>query len=323
MKRIVKSAMILIMTLVFLVGCTMKENIVFKISSDKKMTVKLIVAMDDEMIDAMINMGEDSSAFSEEPTKKEQKKHTDEERWKYLNEGDNKMSEPPEGFKSEKYEKDGFKGYVYSKEVGTIDDVSKESASERYNLLDSSKDEKEDDNDESSDVDMESLLKETLFIKKGNKYSSNMTLKSEQSASTADYEKYGASFDMKFVLELPNKPISNNATSVSEDGKTLSWDLLKNGDIDVEFELGGSNILLYVGIGAVALIVICGIVFALKKKGKGNAEQVQSAEVQLGGTPVSETPVNTAPSVNEVPTNNITPNVEETTTSETQGPTNM
>ena len=304
MKRIIKSTLIIIMTLVFLVGCTMKENIVFQISSNKKMTVKLIVAMDDEMIDAMIDMKNGDSSIMSGDKPKKAKEHTDEERWNYLNDGDSQLSDAPEGFKSEKYEKDGFKGYVYSKEVGTIDDVSKESATERYNLLssdkeDAKKDDKKED-DSSSDVDMNSLLKETLFIKKGNKYTSNMTLKSEDSADMSSYEQYGASFDLKFVIELPNKPISNNATEVSKDGKTLSWDLLKGGDINVEFSLGGSNILLYVGIGIGALVVLFIILRAVKKAGKKEAEPFPENPMNsIQGGPIPENPIAEEPKSEE------------------------
>jgi len=278
MKRVLRSIVLLSMTLIFLVGCTMKENIVFKVDSDKKMTVKLIVAMDDEMIDTMITMSEDSN-FDYENEKIPE--HSDKERWEYLEKDDDSLKEPPEGFKSEKYDKDGFKGYVYSKEVGTIDDVTKESAKERYNILgDESSDDKEDKDDEDSEgssgnVDVETLLKETLFTKKGNVYKSNMTIKSEDSSSYDQYKSAGAALDLKFVLELPNKPISNNATEVSKDGKTLTWDLTKNSDIDVEFKLG-NNTLLYVGIGA-GVLVVAGILAGVltKKKGDGTDSKAE------------------------------------------------
>ncbi|MDC7279685.1 hypothetical protein NXH64_09245 [Butyrivibrio fibrisolvens] len=36
---------------------------------------------------------------------------------------------------------------------------------------------------------------------------------------------------MKVVISLPIKPSANNATSVSDDGKTLTWDLLSESNI--------------------------------------------------------------------------------------------
>ena len=35
-----------------------------------------------------------------------------------------------------------------------------------------------------------------------------------------EYQSY---FDLEYKVTLPEKPISSNATSVSEDGKTLTW----------------------------------------------------------------------------------------------------
>jgi len=37
-----------------------------------------------------------------------------------------------------------------------------------------------------------------------------------------------ASITYNYEITLPTKPISNNATKVSNDGKTLTWDLKAN-----------------------------------------------------------------------------------------------
>lgn len=81
---------------------------------------------------------------------------------------------------------------------------------------------------------------EKLFIK-----TSNNTYKSK---FTLDYnneemdEISSVNIDLKDILRftyeinLPNKNISNNATKVTNDGKTLTWDLNVNTKNDIEFE---------------------------------------------------------------------------------------
>lgn len=86
---------------------------------------------------------------------------------------------------------------------------------------------------------------------------------------------FGAS--MKFRITLPVKPISHNAMSVSEDGKTLEWDLMsmQKGDrAHVEFKAGG-GFLMYALIGA-AVLAVLGVIFAVvgKKKNVAVPQQI-------------------------------------------------
>ena len=52
MKRKVKSLILLLVAVVLLAGCTMKENLNMKIASNKDVKVSIIIAMDDEMIES-------------------------------------------------------------------------------------------------------------------------------------------------------------------------------------------------------------------------------------------------------------------------------
>ena len=51
-----------------------------------------------------------------------------------------------------------------------------------------------------------------------------------------EYQSY---FDLEYKVTLPEKPISSNATSVSEDGKTLTWKMTyrKKNSVQYEFKL--------------------------------------------------------------------------------------
>ena len=216
MKKQIKKILVLLLLVVLVAGCSFKTDVTMKIDSNKDVEVSILYIMDDEMIDSMISLSDESKKDN----------ITDADRWKYL-EGDSGM-DMPEGYKTEKYDKDGFKGYKATKKAGTLDDISVASSSARVNIF-----------NEDSDADM---FKGELFIKDGNKYKSNMTVDLGDSAADMEsYESYGAAFEFNLVIELPVKPTSNNATSVSKDGKTLTYNLLKTKDVEFEFELDGKE----------------------------------------------------------------------------------
>ena len=75
----------------------------------------------------------------------------------------------------------------------------------------------------------------------------------------------GGSFVVR--MTLPDKPVSHNATSVSEDGKTLEWDVLSmdvTQPIHVEFKT--SNPALIIGIAAAVAVVIALLFVAAKSR---------------------------------------------------------
>ena len=86
----------------------------------------------------------------------------------------------------------------------------------------------------------------------------------------------GLAGEMEFTYKvvLPVKAGNNNATKVSEDGKTLTWNLATDKASQIEFTfslLNLTNVLIVVG---VALLVVIGIVVALvvMKKKKASAD---------------------------------------------------
>ncbi len=81
----------------------------------------------------------------------------------------------------------------------------------------------------------------------------------------------------ELVLILPVKPISHNASYVSEDGKTLTWNLLTMGSkssLHVEYDMNSFVILwliriaIIIAIVAVSAVLIIVIIKLLKKRGK-------------------------------------------------------
>ena len=272
MKKIRQILMLALVPLL-VAGCSMKVDYGFVISPDKDVTVSITYAYDKEFVDGMIstqNMGEETT---------EEVEITDEQRWEYVEKSikEDSSSSLEEGATKKKYNKDGWYGYIYTKKAGTIDNLTKDKADEKNNIF---------GND---------FLTNPAFIKKGDKYISNMTIKNKEGSmdSINQAKNYGAVFDLTMTIELPTKAISNNADKVSADGKTLTWNLTEEKDIDFEFEFKKDKketsstddkenlpLALIIGIAAgvsillllALVIVIIVIVVVLKKKKTNKTE---------------------------------------------------
>ena len=160
-----------------------------------------------------------------------------------------------EGWTYTAYNQDGYTGYVVSKEDIDIDKLASEMNS-----------------GESDDYDINA--DSFIITKDGSRYNLNWAIgDSEDSADMDSYASYISSNDgyVRVVMTFPQKPISHNATSVSDDGKTLTWDLVTcKDDINVEFKLGGFNplwiILILVFVAVLAGVLVLVIVLGKKKK---------------------------------------------------------
>jgi len=264
MKKGFKSLLFILFFTILLTGCSMKSDIGLEITKDKKVISTAIIAYDDEMIDALISM--DAEDYESE------KEYTDEERWAFIDEQLKEDSEK-EDVKYEKYEENGYKGYKVSSEEIDLDKISAASASEKYDIYGE-----------------EEVEESILFIKDGNTYKSNMEAKVEEDEDLESLEEYSdqmSSLEMNFTITLPVKPLSNNADSVSSDGKTLTWDLstFENKTIDFEFELeeekeeteeesekSEKNMPLIIGLIVIIVIVLIILASILLKKNKKPSE---------------------------------------------------
>ena len=146
------------------------------------------------------------------------------------------------------------------------------------------------------------------FTKKGSTYILDIPLfdsdtDSESMEALSMLKMVGGSFKLR--LTLPNKPVSHNATNVSEDGKTLEWDLLSmtpGQTVHVEFKMGG-GFLKYVAIMTVILLVVVAALFLLsKKKQPATTPVVVAPEQPVAPTTVTPEPVAQEPATQEMPT---------------------
>lgn len=88
-----------------------------------------------------------------------------------------------------------------------------------------------------------------------------------------DFKNLTSEMEFSYVVNLPEKALTNNATNVSNDGKTLTWSLMQSQISNIEFSFELKNMtnyyILYGAIAAAVIIVIIIIILLIKKGKKG------------------------------------------------------
>jgi len=99
--------------------------------------------------------------------------------------------------------------------------------------------------------------------------------------------------EFTYVVNLPAKSLSNNATKVENDGKTLRWELSTEADSDIKFSFELYNILNIALVCGGALLVIIVVVVLLvvkgKKKKEGDFTPTVVNDTTDGGAPITGT----------------------------------
>ena len=281
MKKYLKVITLCLMAVLLLSGCTMKAEYGIVVEKNKNVKFEIISAQDDELLDSLMNMAssDESESESDETESDEsdsnEKTYTDAERWAYL-ESQREKDDDKDKYKDytiTKYEKDGYKGYVYTRTLGKIDDLISEDGTK---------------------VELDETNTSKFFKKDGNKYSLNIKLSDEESEQMSQYSS-SVMFDIKLRVTLPKEAISNNATTV--EGTTYIWDLTKTQDINLTFDFGPDLTFIAICAGAGLLVVVIVLVLAItlsKKKNKTtNATPVEAPVAPV--TPVTQETVPTEP----------------------------
>ena len=256
-----------IMLFVFMMSGCVKLNVDMSIHKDKSMDITVIEAVSNAL---MQNSNE-----------------------KMFEESELKEIED-DGFTVENYSDGSMTGYKFTKRISNIDDVStdksftgnienivsgKDSSSDIFSvkkgffkntytvkLKEDVKDSFNEgfeegltsDDDYYSDYDDNYTYDDSYY----DDYTSDNSL-----ASDTDYASLMANMDLKFTINLPYKAISSNATSMNNDGKQLTWNLISFNEDNIEFEFELYNMKnIYVTIGIAAIIIIIIIILIVKKR---------------------------------------------------------
>ena len=185
---------------------------------------------------------------------------------------DTKKEAEEDGLKTEDYSDENYEGIIVST---TIKDICNPEDSKTTNGYAFTKD--------------GNVLK---FSAKSADLTKNLT--DGSSMSIDDMAQYG-DMDLRLIIKFPCPAGNNNATTVSEDKKTLEWDLTKSdGEFFAEANLsdgGISSTVIIIIVAAILLIAAVVIAIALSKsKNKKDAENFVPKEEKTEETPV-ETPV--------------------------------
>ena len=315
LKRIVLA----VMAIALLAGCSLKENVSLKINNDKKVEFGYKILMDNELIDSILSMSESNLSVDGETGDK--KVYTDEERWKYLE--SESCDDENSDYKCEKVEEGEFKGYFIKVNYDSIDDIT--GTGDKVNIL-----------------ELDDIEKPVFFTKDGDTYKSNFEYNMSEENQISSYSEQMDLISITFDVKLPNKSISNNATSVSADGLTLSWDLSKETSKSIDFAFNfektntnnttgnqnnnlisnntnsddslispkssnSSKYILIAIIGGVVLLVLCIliVIFASSSSKKKNLN------VETEASKMFATPMGTQNTSNNVPIQETTGNTEQ------------
>lgn len=250
MKKYLK--LLCVFSIVLLATGCVKMKVTMKVNADKSMDIEFIEAMADTLLQSK---GTDSILSKTDISKMEK-----------------------DGYTVKKYSKDNMTGFTVTKKIKNIDDIS-------------------DTKDVKGDLSLKKSGSKLFTVKKGffkntyvaklkstdsssvsnqmntNNSDDDNTTTDDNDTSSFDFGNYSSamsSMDMSFKITLPYKAISNNASKVSKDGKTLTWNLLEGKDsIDFEFSLYNmTNIIIAIIIGIVVIAGVVVLIVVLTKKKK-------------------------------------------------------
>ena len=218
-------------------GCEMVATYETTITKDKQVNQKIVLAVDNEMLENLLSMQNPNS----------NQEFTEEEKWEMLDEMLDEENQDYEGYTKERYETTDLKGYAFTKNLGNIENLTGDTIN--FSL---------------EDEPTENII---MFTKKGNNYFTEF--EAGEPFDTDDTDQYNIDYTVEYIVTLPTKAINHNATTISEDGKTLTWDLTTPiNTISYEFAFA-NNTILYIIIGGVAVVILLGIgIFLYLKRRK-------------------------------------------------------
>ena len=252
----------------------------FYISSEGVVTISDLVfdgytcETNEDATDVTCVQNEENITMGEETA--EDTRLTDEEKWNILENAFDTEYFEGLGYVVERYEEDNLMGYKISKEFEDIEQVTYSDLLLGFSA--------------SITMDNGELVGENtipnLVTKQDNIYKiSYISEVNENSANSDNSIMSGVGeHNTSIILTLPNKPISHNATSVSEDGKTLTWNVSDDNfeGIEVEFSLT-DNLIIYIIAGVITLLVLIIIILVVRKmmnkKKKDNSNKTDDSIV--------------------------------------------
>ena len=233
MKKSLKNIAILAILTIILITLTGCANVNYDIKLNEDGSGDIVYTMGYDK-SFLKSMGVETSAVAKDDSLKDMKEEAKEK-----------------GYTIEDYEDDTTYGFKASKHVNNIQ--------EEFNV----NDEVSDDNEESGKIIYEKTLLKTKYSQDSKIDLTNMGEDEEATMLKA----LMAQMKISYRITLPFKADSNNATTVSEDGKTLEW-ILKVSEVnEIKFE-ASQDYGMYALAGLLIIVILIVTAVVLSKKAK-------------------------------------------------------
>lgn len=287
-----KKFICLIAVILLCSGCVIKEEYSIGVNKDKSVDLNLVMAFDNELLDFLLSEGQENYQT-----------FTDEERLNFLKELVKEMNNENSdksivstGYTAYLYNESDSKGFRLVGGVDNIDNLVSPDANVYLEDL--------------TDISINDLK---LFTQNEDIYSLKLSLNS----SDNDVDISGEMGDLgeeqiniKLVVTLPNEAESNNATSISEESHTYTWDLSNFNENNIVLDFKIKTIPWdYILIGGGIFIALVFLILALsfmKKKGKIDVSKMPKS---VGNTNTDVSSVNNLEVINPNNANNNVDNL--------------
>lgn len=281
-----KNKIIIMFFYMFLLcGCNanLKQN---TIEEDKSMGMELFIALEDAEIDRILNIQENlestNISIDAELNVDIEIEYTKEAKMEFVRNafGIDLSDLEEKKFIVKEYEEDGYKGYIISK---TIDDVDTLVGIPDFNI---------------NSIDEIDTAK--IFTKEDNIYKGKIVIDNQQeNIENNDQPQSKESIKYSLKLSLPYSTNSNNATTVTDDGKQLTWNLALGTISTIEFDIvfpkpptffeENMHLIVAISVALILLIIIIIIISSNSKKKKDNITNI----IKNNDTSISKSNINT------------------------------
>ena len=205
------------------------------------------------------------------------------------------------GFKVDDINKDGYIGKRITVNYANIDDISD---SKQFDVTINSF--YEDDFNKKNIFKVETGFLQNTYTAKLSYDTSSTDMDNEDyegmvdsSELTPEQEALMKEMESTFTVNLPSKSISNNATAVSNEGKKLMWDFIKEPNKNIEFTFkmwNTKNLYITLGCGGVFVLFLLVLTIVLIKRHRNSVKSIlKHGPIHTDYDPSIEAELNAAP----------------------------
>lgn len=302
MKKIIS----MIIILLTLTGCV-KMEVNMEIRKDKSMTLGIIQAANESLINqgtADLLDEEEKKEFQESGYKIEDYKEKEMVGYKITKDIKNIDEVSTEEEVTSDLGLDNLKdnNYIFTVKKGLFKNTYKATLknSDTDKINDSLNNDLTDNSNPDDTLEDEIIMDDELLTDEDLTFENDITIDDDEtlditeedtnnSLEDFDYSALMSGIEVSMKVKLPYKALSNNATTVENDGTSLTWDLMKfeGEEIKFEFEMYNTKNIIILS-GTIILFVIIIIFIIIKKSKKNKKKQSNNIETTQNIMPTQD-----------------------------------